>query len=246
MSGVVIWETMRRHSANLVIVLFAVITAGVGALVGGLSGPARAWHTFIILFSILLGAQLIGPEFSSGTLQLILARPINRAVYLISRVLGVACVLWVCIAVTFALDAGGRLWIADRGDPQWGTLAGAAVALAIYVLHVCSTLAFFGTFTRSYYNAGLYLVLQAFIAMLISTVGSIMSGAFSDLRRLTAFFKENPSILQALRAIERNVFPSLAPDLSRDWALLVLSNSLVLLFLACVLFRRREVPYGAD
>src|SRR5260370_20856944 len=58
----------------------------------------------VSLLGILLSCQLIGPEFSRGTLQLILVKPLNPSAYLISRVGGVIVVLWVAILLSFAFD----------------------------------------------------------------------------------------------------------------------------------------------
>ena len=62
--------------------------------IGGIHDPmGNAFHTALTAeipgsTVLITGCGPIGPEFSSGTLQLILVKPINRATYLLSRVAG--------------------------------------------------------------------------------------------------------------------------------------------------------------
>jgi hypothetical protein len=54
-------------------------------------------------------------------------------------------------------------------------------------------------------------------------------------------------VIGALRTIQDNLYPEtpLVP-FDRNWLLKVFSNAAIALLLACLIFRRREVPYGAD
>ncbi|HEX7833733.1 MAG TPA: hypothetical protein VF787_29030, partial [Thermoanaerobaculia bacterium] len=60
------------------------------------------------------------------------------------------------------------------------------------------------------------------------------------------FIAEHPVILEILNVVDQNLYPDLVPRFDRDWTLMVLANAAVALVLACFMFRRREVPYGAD
>ncbi|HEX8153033.1 MAG TPA: hypothetical protein VF698_07915, partial [Thermoanaerobaculia bacterium] len=89
MSGVVILETLRRHVTSGAFLLVLLMLAAIAVAGSQTTSPAWIWPSFASLLTLILGAQLIGPEFSSGTLQLILAKPIGRSTYLLSRVAGV-------------------------------------------------------------------------------------------------------------------------------------------------------------
>jgi hypothetical protein len=84
---------------------------------------------------------------------------------------------------------------------------------------------------------------------------SLLAGTLEFLRRvnhgtfaaLGAFLREHPGVIDALGTIHDNLYPS-APGIpfDRNWLLMIGSNAAVALLLACLIFRRREVPYGAD
>jgi len=61
------------------------------------------------------------------------------------------------------------------------------------------------------------------------------------------FIRDHPGVISGMRAVYRNLYPD-EPNVpfDRNWLLMVIGNAAVALLLACVIFRRREVPYGAD
>jgi hypothetical protein len=64
---------------------------------------------------------------------------------------------------------------------------------------------------------------------------------------LLAFRRKLPeSVGAAGQFMQNNLFPSTPYGFSREWLLLVLANAAIAILLACLAFRRREVPYGAD
>lgn len=245
MSVVVIAETLRRHFAHLgyisVLLLFIIIAATTAAI----GAPAQAPYEMIGLFSLIAGCQLIGPEFSSGTLQLILSKPIGRSAYLLSRVAGVVLAIWVAIVVMFGSDAIGRL---ISGTPiLWRTAAAAALVSALKVLLGCSLLALFGSFSRSYVNAGIYIGGQILLSMIFGILSMMKNAVRGELAVVGAFLRAHPGILKGLAAINGNLFPDgPAIPFDRNWILMIVSNASVALLLACIVFSRREVPYGAD
>src|SRR5690349_16566088 len=107
MSWVVVSETMRRHFTSLLVLFYLALLAILGLGSARLQGPI--WPSFITLLSFGAGAGLIGPEFSTGTLQLILVKPINRAVYLVSRWAGVVAFIALAAALAFGAEATGLL-----------------------------------------------------------------------------------------------------------------------------------------
>src|SRR5947199_2318864 len=131
-------ETLRRHfthlgyvAALLVLIVIVVTMAAIGA-------PSQAPYEMISLFTLIAGCQLIGPEFSKGTLQLILSKPVGRSSYVVGRVIGVVLAIWVAVIVIFASDVAGRL-ITGTSIPWRAALATMLVA-ALRVLLVCSLL----------------------------------------------------------------------------------------------------------
>jgi ABC-type transport system involved in multi-copper enzyme maturation permease subunit len=177
-----------------------------------------------MLLAMVVGSEVIGPEFSSGTLQLILVKPINRAVYLLSRVAGVVLAVWSAALLAAVCELVGR----SMND--FVPIATALVHSMADALLVVSLLAFIGSFTRAYFNIAIYFGMQMFLAMLIG---------------LSARKFPEP-LTRALRFVMSNLYPDPPSQLEGAWLLLVACNVAIALLLACILFRKREVPYGAD
>jgi ABC-type transport system involved in multi-copper enzyme maturation permease subunit len=226
MSGVVVMETMRRHVTSIAfwsaIALICMFAMGIGNL-----GGVRVWPELVWVFAIATGASVIGPEFSSGTLQLILVKPISRAVYLLSRVAGVVLVAWLAAIVAGGFEAAG---VAIDGAPQWREIAVAVLNSFADTVLIVSLLALLGSLTRAYYNVAIRLGAQVLLMIVMA------SGA----RKFPA------ALTSALRSVQHNLFPDTPPGFDRNWLLLITSNAAIALVLACLVFRNREVPYGAD
>ncbi len=245
MSLVVIVETLRRHFAHLGYIAALLLLIVIVTTASAMGAPSQASYQVMWLFSLIAGCQLIGPEFSSGTLQLILSKPIGRASYLLSRVTGVVLAIWIAIAVIFASDVVGRL--IDGTPILWRTAAAAVLVSALKVLFVCSLLAFLGSFSRSYVNVGIYIGAQILLPMIYGMLNMMKNAVSGEMAVIGAFLRANPSVMKAMDTINSNLFPD-APAIpfDRNWILMMMSNAAVALLLACVIFSRREVPYGAD
>ena len=244
MSVVVIIETLRRHFAHLGYVIAVLLLILIGVTMAALHAP-QAPYEMTSLFALIAGCQLIGPEFSSGTLQLILSKPIGRSTYLLSRVAGVVLAIWFVIVVVFASDVVGRLIAGSL--IAWRSALAAALVSALKVLFICALLAFLGSFSRSFVNIGIYIGAQILLPMISGVLGMIRNAASGELASVGAFLRAHPGLLQALAVIDENLFPD-TPSIpfDRGWMIMVVSNASVALLLACVIFSRREVPYGAD
>ncbi len=245
MSGTVFVETIRRHLGSIPFIAFLVMISLISAIAGAMGGPAQMWQGFVNLFVIVIACQLIGPEFSSGTLQLILAKPVTRSAYLLARAAGVVAVAWIGVWIPFAFDAGGRL-LGQNGTMEWSALASSAVNLSLDAFLICALMALFGSFTRSYLNVAIYFGLEIALALSGSAIESVTRDQFPGLHNLASFLRRNDWISRSVRAAMNNLFPSATPQFSRQWALMVVTNGAIALLLACMIFRRREVPYGAD
>jgi ABC-type transport system involved in multi-copper enzyme maturation permease subunit len=244
-SLVVLAETLRRHLAHLGYIAALLILIIIVAMMAAMGAPGQGGYQLIGLFALIAGCQLIGPEFSSGTLQLILSKPIGRSSYLIARVAGVVLAIWVAIAVIFTSDMIGHL---IAGTPiVWRTAAAEGLTSALKVLLICALMALFGSFTRSYVNIGIYLGSQILFSMVFGLLSIMKSAASGEMAVIGAFLRAHPVVLDALNAINKNLFPD-EPSIpfDRNWIVMMVCNAAVALLLACVIFSRREVPYGAD
>lgn len=229
MSEVVYGETVRRHLTSVAFLGYLGFLVIVALGTSRFNSPAAMWPTLVALLAIVAGSQPIGPEFSSGTLQLILVKPVTRSAYLLSRVAGVATAVTLAAAVACAAELVGRALSSQRLAVE--VLGTALFHSAIDSLFTVALLTFFGSFTRAYFNVAIFLVLQVGL------------GIAMGIARMARTWPILPRILDQ---VNRNLFPEPPGTLDVQWLLLVLSNAAVALVLACLLFRRREVPYGAD
>lgn len=245
MSFVVIGETLRRHFAHLGYIAALLILIVIVATMAAIGAPAQAPYEMIGLFGLIAGCQLIGPEFSKGTLQLIISKPIGRSTYLVSRVIGVVLAIWTAILIVLASDVVGRL---IAGTPiVWRGALAAVLVSAMKVLLVCCLLAFFGSFSRSYVNIGIYIAAQILLSTMTGLMTMMKNAVSGEMGRIGAVLRAHPGILRGFNEVTNNLFPDgpMVP-FDRNWILMMVCNASAALLLACVIFSRREVPYGAD
>ena len=101
MNATVIAETVRRHLTSAGYIVFLLFIAMVALFVSNFAVPGTLWPPLVSLLAIVTGSAIVGPELSTGTLQLIVSKPIRRSVYLVSRVAGV----FACVALAAASEA---------------------------------------------------------------------------------------------------------------------------------------------
>jgi ABC-type transport system involved in multi-copper enzyme maturation permease subunit len=228
-SRVVFEETVRRHLTSIAFWSYVAFMAIVAFGTAKFNSAAAAWPSFVALLAIITGSAPIGPEFSSGTLQLILVKPVTRSAYLLSRVAGVFAAVCAAALVPCLAELAGR---AVFSQPLHANVIGTMlVNVAVDSFFTIALLTFFGSFTRAYFNVALFIVLQVGLAMSLA---------------ITMASRNLPALATVLEEVSRNLFPDPPQALDRQWTLLVLSNAAVALVLACLIFRKREVPYGAD
>jgi len=232
-------ETIRRHLTSLGYIAFAVFIALAGILDSTFNGPASIWPSLVTLLSIITGSALIGPEFSTGTLQLIVSKPVLRPVYVISRVAGV----FVSVAIPAAAGATAELltrMLAGR-DLAWQRILIAFAGSLVVAFLAIATLTFLGSVTRAYFNVAIYVSVQAALTIIESALGiaRIRAGAAGELL-------EQFHIGEIVVAIDDALFPSAPPFLTSRWVLQITATAVAFVALACLAFARREVPYGAD
>lgn len=229
MSAVVVAETVRRYLTSIGYWVFAGFVAIVAFGTARFNETAAAWPSLVGLFSIIAGCTPIGPEFSSGTLQLILVKPVTRSAYLLARVTGVVLVTWLVALIGFSGELAGRAVLSEPLSVE--TLVHVLLNTAANAVLTVSLLTCFGSFLRAYFNVALYLVLQISLGIALG---------------FAAVGRRNPALAAALQRVMDNLFPDAPRSLDRQWLLLIFSNAAIALVLACLIFRRREVPYGAD
>ena len=240
MNRVVILETFRRHVTHgaylAYLALLAIFALGASAF----GSPASLWPSLVALLAWITGCGPIGPEFSSGTLQLILVKPVNRAVYLLSRVTGVVLAVWLAAIVATVVAVIGRaIW---AGGVPIAVLGSALLNVMIQTIVTVSLLTLLGSITRAYFNIAIYVAGLFGLNML----GVGLALARQAQNALGEFLRQHTIIERGLSVVEQNLYPDLPPGVDSQWLLMVLANAAVALALACLAFRRREVPYGAD
>lgn len=245
MSRVVFVETLRRNFTSVPYLAFSGFVVLIASITGALNTDSSIWHSFGSLLVIGIGAQLIGPEFSAGTLQLILSKPVNRSIYLVSRFAGALVTALSAMAVALLFDLGGRVLV-FTGQSDWRPMLQSSGGEAIHAVLTCALLALFGSLSRSYFNVAIYLVLNLALSLVIGAMRAVTGGIGQSFSWLQHLLVVHPQIIQTIQSIHENIYPDVPRELDPRWTILVVSNAAIALYLACLLFRRREVPYGAD
>ena len=237
---VVVAETVRRIVTNLGFLIFAAFLVIIALASSGFDHPGAMWPSLVASLAIILGCGPIGPEFSSGTLQLILVKPVRRWVYLLSRVTGVVLAVWAAAILAGVTELVGRfLW----SDPTvWPRVTGAMVNCFADAILTASLLVLLGSLTRAYFNVAIYLGVQ------FSLMGLAMVLGFLRVSRsaIGQILEQYPGIEKIVARIDQTLYPEFPPSFQWQWIGVVLKTAAVALALACVAFRSREVPYGAD
>ena len=185
--------------------------------------------------ALILAAGAIGQEVSSGTLQLLLARPITRPVYLVSRWLGATLAAFSIVAVVYAL---ATLILLARGMPP-----APLVALRLLLEAICSiaghaaVLVMLSTLAGGLGDLGLY-VATFFVTQMIS--GLALIKRWDWLQRVSAEIQGVLGPQLSWAWLPQQGAPS--------WFAIVSWASTVTLALAVGIARlnRRELSYGAD
>jgi len=241
MNGTVVAETMRRHLSSVGYIAFLILLGLIGFFASGFATPGSMWPSLVALLAIITGSAIIGPEFSTGALQLIVSKPIRRAVYLLSRVAGVFACVAIAAVVGLGAEAAGRLLRGDAAMPWPRLSAMFAGALAASLL-VIAMLTFLGSLTRAYFNVAIYLGAEAALNAVQAVVGMLRVRGTG----VGAFLEQHPSIERGLAAVDDVLFASVPGEPTAPWLARVAVTVAVALLLACAAFERREVPYGSD
>jgi ABC-type transport system involved in multi-copper enzyme maturation permease subunit len=199
------------------------------------------WPSLVALLAIITGSAIIGPEFSTGALQLIVSKPIRRSVYLLSRVTGVFASVVLAAFVAVAAETAARLLRGDEALPwlRLLTMFGGALATSLLVIAMLTLL---GSVTRAYFNVAIYLGAEAALSTMQVVLGTVRIRG----QAIGAFLEQHPAIERGLATVDDVLFASVPNELTGPWLARVVITVAVALALACAAFERREVPYGAD
>jgi ABC-type transport system involved in multi-copper enzyme maturation permease subunit len=236
MNGVVFAETARRHFTSAGYLTFLLFVGIIGVFVASFNTPGSMWPSLITMLSIITGSAIIGPEFSAGTLQLIVSKPVSRPAYVLGRAGGVFAA--VAVAALVALSAETIMRVISGTPLPWQRLLEIMAGELTVGLLAIALLTLLGSITVSYFNAAIYIGVQAAISILEAIVGAM--------RLHSGFITAHPEIAQVLVTIDDTFFPAAPAELTARWLAQTGGLIAVALALACLAFQRREVPYGAD
>ncbi|HEV2722195.1 MAG TPA: ABC transporter permease subunit [Thermoanaerobaculia bacterium] len=235
MNTTVVAETIRRHVSHAGYIVFAFFLALVALLVSGFVVPGTLWPPLVTLLAIITGSAVVGPEFSTGTLQLIVSKPVRRSVYLVSRVAGVFAIVAFVAAIGVSMELGAR-FVLGRAPVPWQRLGEVFAGELLVAFLAIALLAFLGSLTRSYFNAAIYIGTQVALSVASAILGVARLGGNPYV----------PKIQALLERVSDVVFSSLPAVLTMEWTARTLGVAAVAIILGCVAFERREVPYSAD
>lgn len=241
MNAAVFAETVRRHVTSIGYWCFIFLIATAALLGSTFNTPGALWPSLVALLSIITGSALIGPEFSTGTLQLIVSKPVPRFVYLLSRVAGVLASVAPAAAIGFGVEVTMRLARGVRPVPLQPLSAALVNALTAALLAI-ALLTLLGSVTRSYFNVAIYFGVEIALSAGETLVGLARARA----RLAGTIADELRHVEEWLVRIADILYPAIVPQLHATWTLRVAATAAIALVLACAAFHRREVPYSAD
>lgn len=236
MNRAIVAATLRQRFTSpmrVALLLFFSVPPLLGALFMPAAGLSLLGDSYGV--ALVFAAGMIGQDVSSGTLQLLLARPVRRSEYVLGRWLGAAlgtlAVVWTQIAIATLLLAARDATPAARNVLA---LAGGDALLAI---GMAAVMALLSSLVPGLADLGLLLITNVTVTAL---------GAFAQ-------FKHWEALARGAQEIGRFLKPevSLAPLLlggAVSWFEIVswLSSVTLCLALAIVVTNRRELSYASS
>ncbi|MEK7270645.1 MAG: ABC transporter permease subunit [Planctomycetota bacterium] len=236
MNRAIVAATLRQRFTSpmrVALLLFFSLPPLLGALFMPAAGLSLLGDSYGV--ALVFAAGMIGQDVSSGTLQLLLARPVRRSEYVLSRglaaVLGTLAVVWTQIAIAVLL-------LAARGaTPATRDVLALAGGDALLAIGMAAVMALLSSLVPGLADLGL---------LLITNVTASALGAFAQ-------FKHWEALARGAQEIGRFLKPevSLAPLLlggAVSWFEVVswLSTVTLCLALAIVVTNRRELSYASS
>jgi hypothetical protein len=235
-------ETVRRHLFSAGYFAYVTLIGTVGLIAATFNRPASMWPTLVTLLSLVAGSALIGPEFSTGTLQLIVTKPIRRHTYLLSRVAGVFAAICLAAVAGFSAECLGRIAFVGIDGVPWRRLAEAAGGALLVSFLSIALLTFLGSMTRSYFNAAIYVMTHFALWIAESALGLARIRA----QEIGAYLERHPGIERGVARVSEVLFTEAPEELNWQWSIRVVASAAIALLIACLAFRQREVPYASE
>ncbi len=220
MNAAVVVETMRRHFTSIGFITYLILIAMTGLFVATFNTPASIWPALVTILSIITGAAIIGPEFSTARLQLIVSRPIRRSVYLLSRVTGVLASVAVAASVGITSEIVARLLLRSAAVP-WLPLASAYASSLLVSLLAISLLTMLGSLTSAYFNVAIYAGVQVALSAVETLLGLLRTRPNS----LSEFLHSHQQLEKGLIALDDLLFPAPPPHPDTGWLLRVVATA---------------------
>ncbi|HVP39334.1 MAG TPA: hypothetical protein VMS93_09150 [Candidatus Saccharimonadales bacterium] len=186
------------------------------------------------VFVLILGAGMVGQDVTSGVLQGLLARPVRRSEYLVSR--------WLAVALgsaflTLLLAALGYLIAAARGNAaDLGPVAVRACEGVLTDFGVAAVLAFFSSWMNGLGDLAVFLM-ASLGAQLCEGIGSIKP-AWEWVARVGREF-------DGCLSPRLDLTQALGPGVSAFAVVSYFSTVTLCLALAIVILNRRELSYAS-
>ena len=186
----------------------------------------------LVPVAMILGAGVIGRDLSTGVLQLILARPVTRLEYVLSR--------WAALSLaTLAVGVAGWLIVLGPALSKGQTFLSAAGALGGMALT---------SFGLAAVLTGLSALLPGFGDLALLAIGAMFGGGLHTIGTIG----KQPAFVRAARELNGTLFPTV--DFERivvdgsihSYPLVVWASTLTLfLLLGIWAMNRREFSYGS-
>ncbi|HXB96763.1 MAG TPA: hypothetical protein VNZ54_01840 [bacterium] len=177
------------------LVLYAFVGGGIslnGMSVSGIDALLKACNSLLLLMVWLLGLGLISREAASGSLQLVLLRPLSRPSYLLSKWATLVGLGWALLLLTHAAFLAHQ----GLGGVDGATYAAILGAQALQLAAVAAMVALFSCVPIAFGELGLLALLAA---------------AFLVLKVLN-FRLQSPALDQALGLAWRALLPGVDYD----------------------------------
>jgi ABC-type transport system involved in multi-copper enzyme maturation permease subunit len=228
----------KLGSVGVWISLVALDLLGALLLITGQSSTGLV--TVLAVFVVTAG--IVSRDAASGALQMILSRPILRAQYLYGRYLAALTLLAGFLVSVFATAV-----LIDRAAALAGWTGDSAFVWKEALTAVAAD------FPRAALDAAILLFFSTFLRGLGDALAFVLSGIVLNLVPQIAMALRNPGLARIARRVISNVVPDGAwgsilhggpvlQEATGEWALAIA----VYLFLALVIFNRRELSYGQD
>ncbi|MFB3907330.1 MAG: hypothetical protein ACE15D_02905 [Candidatus Eisenbacteria bacterium] len=233
MNGTLITAFLRQRLHSRVRMALAIFFFATKPLIAAIA-PRIGFDPFDWAFALIVGAGMIGQDVASGVLAGILARPVRRSEYVLSR--GAATAIGAGL-LCLAHCAAGFAALALRGAPVDLAMAASRTAAALFtVIGASAVLLFFSSAMNALGDLAVYLI-AFLLTQVVQTVGSMQSIGWLQRTGLELGGFVQPILYPAQIA---------GPAASPFAVVSYLSTITLCIVLAILLTNRKELSYAAS